>query len=96
MLLDSLTVSMSEQILFQKVDGGVVLLNAVNGEYYGLNEIGTRIWELLQEGQSAVSVVACLLQEYNVSEQQLRQDVGKFLGYLQSRGLVEVREQNAG
>ena len=96
MLLDSLTVSMSEQILFQKVDGGVVLLNAVNGEYYGLNEIGTRIWELLQEGQSAVSVMASLLQEYNVSEQQLRQDVVKFLGYLQSRGLVEVREQNAG
>ena len=96
MLLDSLTVSMPQQVLFQKVDGGVVLLNARNGEYYGLNEIGTRIWELLQEGQSATAVVSSLLQEYSVTEQQLRQDVVKFLEYLQARGLVEVSEQNAG
>ena len=91
MLLDSLKVTLPEQVLFQQVDDGFVLLNAANGEYYGLNELGSRIWELLQSGQSAVELTATLRQEYDVSEQQLSQDVGKFLEVLQAKGLVEVQ-----
>ena len=96
MLLDRLKVTLPEQVLFQQVDDGFVLLNVANGEYYGLNELGSRIWELLQGGQSAVELMATLRQEYDVSEQQLSQDVGQFLEILQAKGLVEVQVEGPG
>lgn len=92
MLLESLKVRLPEEILFQEVDGGTVLLNAVNGEYYGLNEIGTRIWERLQQGQSPAELVDSLLQEYEVSPELLGRDVGRFLEHLQTRGLIEIQD----
>ena len=95
MLLDTVKVTLPEQVLFQQVDDGFVLLNVTNGEYYGLNELGSRIWALFQEGQSAGELLATLLGEYDVSEQQLSQDVGQFLEILRAKGLVEVQEEQA-
>ena len=90
--LEQLRVSFPEHVLGEEVDGKFLLLDIKGGGYYGLNEVGSRIWSLLREGKAPAAVVASLLEEYDVSEEQLRSDVLGFLSAMQSRGLLEVRD----
>ena len=86
------TIKIAEDVVFQELDGEAVLLNMRTGIYFGLNPMGTRIWQLLSEHGEVKTVTTMLLDEYNVSEDQLRNHLSDFIEQLQSKGLVEVRE----
>jgi hypothetical protein len=47
----------SPEALYQIVAGEAVILHLGTQCYYGLNHIGSRIWELLVEGASPESIV---------------------------------------
>jgi hypothetical protein len=59
--------------------------------YFGLDPVGARIWQLLSDGHQLDAVVSTLLSEYDVEEDQLRQDVNSLVSELLSRGLIEKR-----
>ena len=86
------TIKIAEDVVVQELDGEAVLLNMRTGIYFGLNPMGTRIWQLLSEHGEVKTVTTMLLDEYNVSEDQLRNHLSDFIEQLQSKGLVEVRE----
>jgi len=88
--LEKLEVAFPDHVLGEEVEGEFVLLDLQGGGYYGLNEVGSRIWSLLQEGKTVKEVLEALLEEYDVSEERLKSDLVGFLTELQSRGLVEV------
>ncbi len=79
-------------VLFQELQGEAVLLELASGQYYGLNEIGTRIWQLLQSTGELDTVLKVLLEEYDVSEDLLREDLLRFTEILTFRGLLESHE----
>jgi hypothetical protein len=82
----------SADVLSQEVNGETVLLNLQGEAYFGLNEVGTRIWQLLQSGRSAGEIMTTLLDEYDVPRRQLEQDVSDLLTRLLEAGLVEAGE----
>jgi len=67
-----------------------VLLNIETGVYYGLDPLGTQIWQLLAEGAAEDDIVSRLLQEYEVDIVQLRADISRFLQQLHAQGLIDV------
>ena len=71
--------------------GQAVILGLKDGIYFELNEVGTRIWQLLQQPRSLQSVLDTLLMEYDVSPTQCEADLIKLARELLRRGLVEVR-----
>ena len=77
-------------VLFQEIGGEVVLLDIESGEYYGLNEVGSRIWTLIQEGQGASGILSTMLKEYDVSEKLLASDIEQFLFKLQAKGIIHL------
>jgi len=83
-------VRITPDVLHQELGGETVLLNLANESYFGLDEVGTRIWQVLAETNSANDVIKCLVDEYEVSEDQLRIDVEKLIGELVAGGLVTV------
>ena len=83
-------VKISEQTLFQELAGEAVLLELSRGVYYGLDEIGTRIWQLLGEGRSLQETVAALVEEYDVSEEQGAEDLLALVHELEERRLIEI------
>lgn len=89
-LSPDLQVVASDAVATADLGGESVLLDPVSGRYFGLNEVGTRIFELLGEPRSVSSIVDVLVQEYEVSEDQLRRDVEQFVSEMMSRGLVET------
>jgi hemerythrin-like domain-containing protein len=87
-----MTVKVAKDVIFQELEGEAVLLNMRTGIYFGLNGVGTRIWHLLSEHGEVKTVTTMLLDEYNISEDQLRNHLSDFIEKLQSKGLVEIRE----
>ncbi len=70
------------------VNGETVLLNLDGENYFGLNEVGTRVWQLLQSEHTLASLVENLLSEYVVNREQLESDVDALLSELSKDGLI--------
>jgi hypothetical protein len=85
------TVRVSEDVVFRELDGEAVLLHLGSGIYFGLNEVGTRIWNLLQQHGSLQRVFEQLLSHYEVSPQQLQDDLLALVGQMRDKGLLEER-----
>lgn len=65
-----------------------VLLDPRRGRYYGLDEVGGRVWTLASEKRGKAEIVDVLLDEFDVSRDQLESDVIEVLQTLQAKGLV--------
>jgi len=86
------TVSFSPDVLFRELDGEGVLLDLETEQYYTLDDIGVRMWQLLHENKEVELVVAPLLGEYDVDEATLRQDLAKLIARLSEAGLIVVEQ----
>ena len=76
------------QVVFQEVEGELVLLDLDAERYYVLDDVGARCWNLLAEHGDMEQVVSSMLSEYDVDEATLRSDLGELLARLRSAGLV--------
>ena len=70
-----------------------VILNLDSGIYYGLNEVGARVWELIQQPQRFSKLHSILLEEYDVSAEACKQDLTKVLWDLKAASLIEVSDE---
>ena len=57
---------------------------------YVFNEVGARIWELIEGGQPEDAVVRSIVLEFEVTPERAREDVSAFLAVLSEAGLVEL------
>ena len=73
--------------------GEVVILGLKDGVYYELNEVGARIWRLIQQPRSVQSVIDTLLAEYDVPAQQCAADVLALAEDMVNRGLVDICDE---
>jgi hypothetical protein len=71
----------------------VVLLHATEGTYFGLNNTGTRIWDLIRVASSLHDIADVLSREYDVEREQAARDVSNIIGELLQCGLAEVVSQ---
>ena len=81
-------VLVTRDVLFQPLGDEAVLLNLNDSRYYGLDDVGRRMWELLAEHRSTEPVVQQLLREYDVEEQVLRADLATLIEKLKAAGLI--------
>ena len=88
------TFEVPSDVLFEQVKSETVLLQFSSGDYYGLNAVGSRIWELVADGVSVRQVLKSLVAEFEVGEERLRQDLTEFLRDLVGRGLIQVAREH--
>ena len=84
----------AQDVLIQELDGEAVLLNVKNGQYYGLDAVGTRMWTVLTSSDSLQDSCCALLAEYDVDENRLKSDVGRLVENLIEHGLLEIRDKS--
>jgi hypothetical protein len=80
----------SPDVVAQVVRGEAILVLAEQNKVKVLNELGTRIWEMVDGQQSIRQIAARLCQEYEVDLSQAEQDTLEFLAELNERGLLQV------
>ena len=84
-------VTLSDQVMFRDLGGEMVLLNIETGKYYGLDEVGARMWALLEEHGVLQAAFDAMLDEYDVSEEQLQADLIRLVDKLADHQLVMIR-----
>ncbi len=80
----------SADVLFQEVGGEAVLLNLASESYFGLDQVGTRIWVLLNEDARLQQVFDTMLDEFDVEPAQLEADLLALVAKLAEAGLLQV------
>ena len=53
-----------------------------------LNELGAEIWTMLPQAKNEQDIVARILEEYDATEEQVKQDVAAFLAKLRGLGIL--------
>ncbi len=90
MLTSESRIRIEKDVLFREIGGEAVILNLQTGKYFGLDEVGTRMWQLLAERGAVEPVVQALVAEYAVTEAQLRQDLLALIEKLAANQLVQI------
>jgi hypothetical protein len=73
------------------LDGEAAILNLKSGIYFGLNPVGTRIWNLLKENPRTLGEIReTILGEYEVGFEQCDGDLRALVGQLKEHRLVET------
>jgi len=83
-------VGRSEDILFSEMSEGTVLMSIERGVYFGLDEVGARVWALLDPPSSVRAIRDQLLEEYEVELEVCSRELDDLLSRLRQQGLVVV------
>ena len=93
MITRNTVVAIAEGIMVAHLEGDAILLDIESGHYFGLNDVGERIIDLVQEPVAVNVVTNTLLKEYDVGARQLENDVTSFLQEMWERQLVRVMHE---
>ena len=80
----------SDGVLVNRIADETVLLNPATGRYYTLNDVATRMWSLLEEGQRVGAALETLVGEYDAPRERLERDLVTLVGELVSHELVTI------
>lgn len=78
----------SDYAVESAVGDETVILHLVNGTYYGLDPVGTRIWGLLKDGVATPDICRRLAEEYDVELAMIEADARNFLTDLEAQGIL--------
>jgi len=85
-------ISIPEGVMVRQLEGEAVLLNLNTESYFGLDDVGTRMWTSLTESASIEAAFDLLQGEYDVAPEQLQSDLCLFIDKLLEAGLINVKE----
>ena len=77
-----------DQVIAQKAATDFLLFNMDDGNYFSLNEVGSRIWDLCDGQHTVTQIIATIAQEYDAPGDLIENDVLTLLTDLQSGGLI--------
>jgi hypothetical protein len=81
-------VQRNPKLIANHMDGEIVMMSIDNGEYYGLDEIGSRIWELMGNPIRIDDLINMLTEEFEVQKEECANDTMEFLNDLEEKHLL--------
>lgn len=82
-------VSIPKDVLSQRIEDETVVLNTATGDYFGLNDVATRAWELLQENHGPRDIAIRLAEEFDATKDRIEADLSQLLDELRRKHLIE-------
>ena len=92
--LSSVAVASSE-LVSANLDGEVVILGFRSGSYYGLDQVGVSVWELLQQPRKVSELRDAIFNEYDVELARCERDLLSLLEELAEKQLIEIKNEPA-
>lgn len=71
---DQVLIKIEDNFMTSEVDGEIVIMNPNSGEYFGLDEISSNIWKLIDSKKSFNDIVGELIKIYEVTEAKCKED----------------------
>lgn len=92
MVAFSSRLAVSEDVMVRQVGDETVLLDLKSMRYMGLDDVSSRMWQLLTAGDSIQSAYEALAAEFDVEPARLRIDLGEYVQELLDLGLVQIKQ----
>jgi hypothetical protein len=73
------------------IDGEKAMMNLEKGQYFMLNEVGSRIWDIISNECSVQEIASSLLNEYEIDEETCKQSVIQFIERLSNAELICIK-----
>ncbi len=91
------TLASSPEVTSVELDGERVLLHISSGEYFGLNALGARIFELAEEQPTVGDIIDAIHADHreSTSREQIKADVQAFIAEMQDYNLLVVHEEES-
>ena len=86
------TIKRAEIIVSSELTDETVMMNVEKGSYYGLDDIETKLWQIVETPTSVSALCDSLLSNYDISREQGEADVLTFVNELHAEGIIEVVE----
>ncbi len=83
-------VKVAQSVVYEVVEGQAVVLSLEGGQYFALNDSGTRIWQLIEELGDTDAILDQMESEFDADRVTLEGDLKRLLDGLAQRGLVDV------
>jgi hypothetical protein len=81
-------VRVPNDVLFRELQGEAVILSLASSTYFGLDAVGTRIWQLCEAHGSLQTVLDAMQREFDAPGETLQSDLLTFVDELLARGLL--------
>lgn len=82
----------SDEVLTQNLDGEIVLLDLQSEQYFGLDDVGSAMWNALAQTGSVEAAFQQLQSTYDIEPDRLHQDLLSLVGQLRENGLLKEVE----
>ena len=86
-------IKISDSVFAQEVDDEMVLLDMNSENYFGLDEVGSDIWSMMQQKETLREVYDAMLDMYDVDKETLMSDMEIFIGKLLQSGLIALNKR---
>ena len=80
----------SPEAIAKQVGDEIIILHVGNGTYFGLDAVGSRIWQLMAERKSPSEICEVVLEEYDVSREDLERDIIALIKDLVAQDLIST------
>lgn len=84
-------VSRNRDLVTSDIDGEVVMMSIEKGNYYGMDLIGSRIWELIEQPVMVSDLIGTLIDEFEVTREICEKDVVTFLSEMLKENVVTTQ-----
>jgi hypothetical protein len=82
----------NNKTLSGRLQDELVMMDIDKGKYFALNPVATRIWDLLENPLTVEELCGCLIEEYDVSYDQCKEEVVELLAEMVKLGVVLERD----
>jgi hypothetical protein len=79
-----------EDVVYRDVLGEAMILHLGTGTYFGLDPVGSRVWQLIAERGAVASVCTAMAEEFDAPAEQIRADVLALVETLVDKRLLDV------
>lgn len=86
------TIIRTNKALVSSIEDELVMFDVNAGQYYGLNNVATAVWNHLETEKTVNELAQTLTAEFDISVDECRQELLEFLPELEEKGLIEVVE----
>lgn len=84
------TIIRKKDIIVAELDQKAVMMSMENGKYYGLDEVASDIWNIIENKIKVLDLVSILTEKYSISKENCTNDVLDFLHELHRKNLIET------
>jgi hypothetical protein len=89
-IADSTIISRSPSVVTAEIDGEVVMMSIEQGQYFGLDDIGSDIWKRLDPPCAFADLIERLAADYDADRDSIAADVRALLETMAERDVVRL------